>query len=131
MDIEVVRRVCLARHLYELGTMSLRTSNDVHLFSAVNLMQDAVEAFLIAVGEHMGAKFDERTPFDKYFVEINTKIAPQELPFKQKLLRLNRIRVDSKHHGIQPARDECDRMAVSVREFFDEVTNSIFKTSFS
>ncbi len=131
MDIEVVRRICLARHLYEFGSMSLRTSNDVHLFSAVNLMQDAVEAFLLAIAEHVGARLDEHTAFDKYFVEINAKIAPPDLPFKQKLLRLNRIRVDSKHHGIQPARDECERLGVSVREFFDEVTSRTFNASFS
>jgi hypothetical protein len=131
MEIEVVRRVCLARHLYELGAASLRTSNDVHLFSAVNLMQDAVEAFLVAIAEHVGAKLNERTDFDKYFVEINAKITPRELPFKQKLLRLNRLRVESKHYGIQPARDECERFAVTVRDFFDEVTMGMLGASFS
>ena len=53
------------------------------------------------------------------------------MPFKSKLLRLNRIRVDSKHYGIQPARDECDRLALAIREFFDEVCNSILGASFS
>ena len=61
----------------------------------------------------------------------DAKIAPKELPFKSKLLRLNRIRVDSKHYGIQPARDECERLALAVREFFDEVCNSILGASFS
>jgi hypothetical protein len=106
-------------------------SNDVHLFSSVNLMRDSVEAFLIAIAEHVGAALDERTAFDKYFVEINAKVAPRQLPFKQKLLRLNRIRIDSKHHGIQPAREECERLGVSVREFFDEVTTMMFSTPFS
>jgi hypothetical protein len=131
MDIETVRRISLARHLYELGTSSLRSSNDLHLFAAANLLQDAVEAFLIAVAENVGAAIDQNTKFDKYFVLIDARIAPKELPFKLKLLRLNRIRVDSKHYGIQPARDECDRVAVSVREFFDEVSTSIFGVSFS
>lgn len=132
MDVETVRRITLARHLYELGTASLRSANDMHLFSAVNLLQDAVEAFLIAVADHIGAAaIDQNTRFYKYFVQIDTKIAPKELPFKSKLLRLNRIRVDSKHYGIQPARDECDRLAVAVREFFDEVSSSLLGASFS
>src|SRR5437867_11301624 len=131
MDLETIRRVSLARHLYELGTSSLRSSNDLHLFAGVNLLQDAVEAFLIAVSDHVGAAVDQNTKFDKYFVLINEKIAPKELPFKLKLLRLNRIRVDSKHYGIQPARDECDRLALSVREFFDEVSSSLLGVSFS
>jgi len=103
----------------------------MHLFAGVNLLQDAVEAFLIAVGDHVQAQIDQNTKFDKYFVLINDKISPKELPFKTKLLRLNRIRVDSKHYGIQPARDECDRVAVSVREFFEEVSSSVLGVNFS
>ena len=103
----------------------------MYLFAAVNLLQDAVEAFLIAVGDHVNAEIDQNTKFDKYFVLINEKISPKELPFKNRLLRLNRIRVDSKHYGIQPARDECDRVSVSVREFFDEVSSSVLGVNFS
>lgn len=131
MEIETVRRICLARHLFELGTSSLRSGNDLHLFAAVNLLQDAVEVFLISVGEHVGAAIDQHTKFDKYFVQIDEKIKPKELPFKLKLLRLNRIRVDSKHYGIQPARDECDRLSISVREFFDEVSQALLGVPFS
>lgn len=131
MDVETIRRLILARHLYELGIASVRSANEMHLFSAVNLLQDAVEAFLIAVADHIGAAIDQNTKFDKYFVQIDSRIAPKELPFKSKLIRLNRIRVDSKHYGIQPARDECDRLAVAVREFFDEVSTSILGASFS
>jgi hypothetical protein len=131
MDIETIRRLSLARHLYQLGNTSLKSPNDMYLFAAVNLLQDAVEAFLLAVADYVKAESDQNTKFDKYFVLINEKISPKELPFKTKLLRLNRIRVDSKHHGIQPARDECDRVMVSVREFFDEVSNSVFGCNFS
>jgi len=131
MDIETIRRISLARHLYELGTSRSQSSNDLHLFAAVNLLQDSVEAFLVAVSDYVSASIDQNTKFDKYFVLINQKIAPKELPFKLKLLRLNRIRVDSKHYGIQPARDECDRLAVSVKEFFDEVSSFVFGVTFS
>lgn len=126
-----MRRLSLARHLYQLGISSLRSSSDLHLFSAANLLQDAVEAFLIAVADYVGAATDQNTKFDKLFIVINEKIAPKELPFKSKLLRLNRVRVDSKHYGIQPARDECERLAVAVREFFDEVSSSILEVTFT
>jgi hypothetical protein len=131
MDLETVRRISLARHLFELGNTALRSNNDLHLFAAVNLLQDAVEAFLIAIADHVGAKIDQHTTFDKYFVSINDRIKPKELPFKPKLLRLNLIRVAAKHHGIQPARDECDRVAISVREFFEEVSTSLLGVPFS
>lgn len=131
MDLETIRRISLARHLYALGADNLRSRNDLHLFAAVNLLQDAVEAFLVAIADHVKAPVDQNTKFDKYFSLIDERIAPKELPFRNKLLRLNRIRVDSKHHGIQPARDECDRVAVSVREFFDEASTSVLGVEFA
>lgn len=131
MDIETIRRVVLSRHLYELAAGSLRSANDMHLFAAANLMQDAVEAFLVGLADHLKCDVDNNTKFNRYFDLINEKISPKELPFKAKLLRLNRVRIDSKHHGIQPARDECGRLLVAVREFFDEVSTSILGRPFA
>ena len=131
MDIDAIRQVCLARHLNELAVSTLRSRNDLHLFAAANLLQDAVEAFLLAIAGIVGAGIDQNTKFDKYFVLIDERIKPKELPFKLKLLRLNRIRVDSKHYGIQPSRTECDRLSVSIREFFEEVSSSILGIAFS
>lgn len=131
MDIEVVRRICLARHLYELGSSGLKSANDLYVFSASNLMQDAVEVFLLAVADFLGVSIVQNSNFEKYFTSINEKIAPKELPFKNKLVRLNKIRVNSKHYGIQPEREECERLSIAVREFFEEVSNSILGVSFS
>ncbi len=131
MDIETVRRIALARHLNQLAITSLRSRNDLHLFATANLLQDAAEAFLLAVAGHVDAPINQNTKFDQYFTEIEKRIAPKELPFKTKLLRLNRIRVDSKHYAIQPARDECDRLAVAIREFFEEVSLSVLGVVFS
>lgn len=131
MDIEVIRRICLARHLFELGNSSLKSANDLYLFSSANLLQDAVEAFLLAIADFVNANIGFNTSFDKYFSLINDKIKPKELPFKAKLLRLNKIRVNSKHYGIMPSREECERIIISVREFFEEVSSSVLDVNFS
>jgi hypothetical protein len=131
MHIETVRRVALARHLFELAEGSLRSKNDLHLFAAVNLAQDAIEAFLIALADNFGVTFDQNTKFDKYFVLIEEKIHPRELPFKAAMRRLNRVRIESKHHGIQPARNECERLLASAREFLNEASLANLGTAFS
>ena len=122
MDRSVMDRLVLARHLFELASQSLKIPNDVGLHSCANLMQDAVEAFLLAMADHVNASIDSKTEFDKYFVQINQKIAPKELPFKMKLQRLNHIRVSSKHKCILPPRSECDSLANTVRDFFEQVS---------
>ena len=131
MEIETIRRVVLSRELYEVAANSLRSANDMRLFVAVNLMQDAVEAFLAGLAGHLQCKVKQHTKFDRYFELINDEIAPKELPFKAKLLRLNQLRIGSKHYGNQPERSECERMLVVVREFFDEVCESILGQSFA
>jgi hypothetical protein len=131
MDIEIVKRICLARHLYDLALSALKSENDLYLFSCANLLQDAVEAFFLAIADYVNADIDSNTKYDKYFVLINEKISPKELPFKAKLLRLNRIRIDSKHYAIQPTKDELQKLSIAVRELFEEVCNSILQANFS
>lgn len=131
MQIEIIRRIALARHLFELAEGSLRSKNDLHLFSAVNLAQDAVETFLVALADNFQIAFDANTKFDRYFVLIDEKISPRELPFKAAMLRLNRLRVNSKHHGLQPARGECHRLLASAREFLDEASQANLGAPFS
>lgn len=131
MKIETVRQIALARHLFELAEGGLRSKNDLHLFSAVNLAQDAIETFLVALADTLQVAVDQNTKFDKYFSLIDARIAPRELPFKSAMLRLNRLRVDSKHHGIQPARGECERLLASAREFLDEASQANLGAPFS
>lgn len=131
MNIEVLNRIILARHLYELGLNASTSSNDKFLFAAVNLLQDSVEAFLLALAEHLKADFNQNTSFEKYFDLINEKIEPKKLPFRSALIRVNKLRINSKHYGIQPDRDEVTRLFVTVREFFEEACNSYIEASFS
>jgi len=93
-------------------------------------MQDAVEIFLIAVAAFLKINPPRKCAFDKYFELINDKISPAKLPFQTQLKMLNKIRVNSKHHGIQPDKKECERLSVNVREFFEEASNSILKANF-
>jgi hypothetical protein len=120
----------LSRQLFELARQNLKIQNDVSLHACANLMQDAVEAFLLTVADHVNAAIDDKTPFDKYFVQINAAIQPKELPFKTKLLRLNRIRVSSKHQCILPPKGECESLAITVLDFFEQVSTEHLGVNF-
>jgi cold shock CspA family protein len=130
-ELEVVRRISLARHLSFLASQSLKARNDLHLFSAANLMQDAIEVFLIALCDHLNVSVGTKSTFDQYFVVINGAISQKELPFKPQLLRLNKIRVASKHDGIQPDRGELGRLFVVAGEFFKIACELVLGESFS
>jgi hypothetical protein len=116
--------------LFRLGEDNVRSGRDVAAFAAVNLMQDAVEAFLLAVAEVVGASVEQKTSFDEYLNRIDAKLSPQRLSFRLPLLRLNRLRVNSKHYGIKPDRAEVEELAMSSRQFLEESSSTILGVSF-
>jgi hypothetical protein len=130
MQRSVLNKLLLARRLFELARDNLISTNDLSLSIGANLLQDSVETFLLAVSEQVNAGIVSRTDFDKYFELINEKIFPKALPFRSRLIALNKLRVNSKHYGLVPAKSETDVTVVSVREFFEEVTESVFGMKF-
>jgi hypothetical protein len=131
MNQSILHKLLLARRLYELARENTSAANDISLSIGVNLLQDAVELFLLAVSEHVNAGVQSGTNFDKYINLINAKIAPKELPFQPRLIALNKLRVNSKHYGLTPARSEVEGLQVTVREFFEEVASSILGLAFA
>ena len=131
MERSTINKILSSRYLYALATENLRTDQGIKLSVGVNLLQDAVELFLLAVAEFLNADIRINTNFDKYFDLINKKIAPKELPFRSRLNSLNKLRVNSKHYGIQPAQEEVKQIAVAVGEFFEEVSVSVFGNKFA
>lgn len=131
MNRSILHKLLLARRLYELSRENLSSVNDLSLGIGVNLLQDAVESFLLAVSEHVSAGIQSRTNFDRYFDLINEKINPKELPFRTRLVALNKLRVNSKHYGLAPSKSETEGLSLTVREFFDEVTKSVLGLTFA
>lgn len=126
----VINKLMLARHLFWMAGDNLKSHREVALFSAVNLLQDSVEAFLLAASEYLNAGIEARTSFDQYFVKIDERLNPKQLPFRSRLSSLNKARVLSKHNGVRPHRDELKNFAVACREFFDETCQMIFGLAF-
>ncbi|MGA8593162.1 MAG: hypothetical protein WB676_00315 [Bryobacteraceae bacterium] len=131
MTQTTVTKLLLARSLYHLAKENAASASGVRLSIACNLLQDSVESFLLALSEHVNADVDQRTNFDKYFEYINQKITPQELPFKARLIALNKLRVNSNHYGLEPSKAELEPLLTTVWEFFDEVTRSRFGKAFA
>lgn len=131
MTKSILHKLLLSRRLCELGCENLSSVNDLSLAIGVNLLQDSVETFLLAVSEYLNAGVTASTKYDQYFDLINTKISPKELPFRIKLVALNKLRVNSKHYGLTPALSEVQGLVETVREFLDETTKSILNLLFS
>lgn len=122
----VIKKLLFSKHLQSLAEENMIVDNVTKLSSGVILLQDSVEIFLLALAEHLQIPLPQETNFYGYFKEINKglskKSSAEQLPLSNQLSKLNRIRVDIKHHGIQPALEECKHFIISVRDFYEEVS---------
>jgi hypothetical protein len=130
INAKTINRILLARRLYELACDHLKSELDLSLSIGVNLLQDSVEAFLIAIAAHVQADIGDRTPFDQYFDAINKKTG-KVLPLRTRLTDLNKLRVNSKHRGLAPAKSEVSELPIIVRTFFEEVSSSLLGYPFA
>lgn len=124
MNKSTLNKLLLSRSLYHMAKENVASASGIRLSIACNLLQDSVECFLLALSEYVSADIGQRTDFDKYFEQINLKIAPRELPFRLRLIALNKLRVNSKHYGLEPAKAELESLLTMTWEFFNEVTRT-------
>jgi hypothetical protein len=113
-------------------SLSRRTSIGHGL--AVSVGQDAVELFLRAVMKERhapGQKMaDEFIKAMDYIDAAADGVEQLKVPFRGKLIELNKARVNFKHYGLSPERSDAERLVGYVSQFFDEATPRFFGTSF-
>jgi hypothetical protein len=125
----VIRRVTLSRYLFELATQNARSDQEIAGSACVNLLQDAIEIFLLAVSDHLNVDLGPKTAFPQYLDKINEAIS-DELPFRRRLLEINRVRVLSKHDGIPPNRQEIAGYVSDARKFLEQACTKILGVDF-
>jgi hypothetical protein len=119
----------LARYLFGQAEDAARSHREVAAFAAINQMQDAIEIFFLAGADHLNADIGRRTEFEQYIDKINEKLS-EPLPFRQRLIEINKVRVLSKHNGVPPNPTELTGYLVEARRFFEEGCQLIFGRSF-
>jgi hypothetical protein len=131
VSAESVRRLTLSRYYLTIAKEHARSDRELDSFLAINLLQEALETFLIAASQQVNATLKPRTDFVGYLDKIDEAIAPNRLPFRTTLIRLNKARVQAKHDSLVLDRTEIPNFVVSAGSFLDEATNEIFGLDFS
>lgn len=130
LNTKLLNRLLVSRHLYSMAVKSLGGKTEIHLHTTISLLQDSVEIFLLALAYHLDANIKETTGFGQYLIEIDKKLTSYELPFKAQVLRLNKVRVLSKHYCTLPQRSDCEEFIYLIKGFFSDVTDKVFNLDF-
>jgi hypothetical protein len=130
IDTTTLKRLTLSRYYLSLAADHAKSARELDSFAAVNILQESIETFLVAGASHLNAAVGPKEGFDGYFNKIDAVLSPARLPFRSKLLRLNKARVASKHDSIVPDRSEIPGFVTSTREFLEESSQLIFQMDF-
>jgi len=130
MTPQQIKTLSIARHQFTLADRELSSRSDTALCAGIDLLQSAIETFLVCLSEHVNARMKDESSLNQYLDEIDKKIAPATIPFRRKLFRINRLRVNSKHHAIPPPHDEIPELLAVVREFIEEVSAAHMQVNF-
>ena len=105
-------RLAFIRYLHQQSVQQGRLP-EPQSSTAVLLLHDAIEAFLLLAAEHLGAAAPRE--FAGYWEALSPSklTGGVDLAVKQGMVRLNKVRVNLKHHGSTPAGWLSGRAAVS------------------
>jgi hypothetical protein len=129
LEEPVIKRLTLCRYLFEIAVQNARSDQEVAGAACVNLIQDAIEIFLLAAADHLNIPIAARTDFVQYLDKINEKIG-DVLPFRLRLIEINRVRVAAKHHGIPPNRREIQGYVSDARKFLEQASKRVMNVDF-
>jgi len=130
-----LHQVVLCRALYAEAETYVSRNDGVQVGLAVSIAQDAVELFLRAVMKDRpvpGQKIpDEFIKCMDYIDAAANQDENKYVPFRAKLIELNKARVNFKHYGLIPDRGDSRRLLGYVQDFFEVASERFFDVRFS
>ncbi|MEU3099892.1 hypothetical protein ABZ690_35670 [Streptomyces sp. NPDC006967] len=128
---QTVQRLAFIRFLHAQGVAQSRQPQPLAATSVLSF-HDAVELFLVLAGEHLGVGLPTQINFSQYWEKLAAGLPPNtQLPSKKAMERMNKIRVNLKHHGAVPSPTDIDQVRADVLTFFTDATPIIFGGSFT
>jgi len=117
----LIRRLAIVKYLFNLGVQQSYQVETVAGFSIL-AFHDSIEMFLQLVAENKGDKGSDvfMSYWDKY----------PELTLKESIRNLKDRRVNIKHKGLLPAKNDIEVSRITALEFFNQNTPLQFNLSF-
>jgi hypothetical protein len=129
LEEPVIKRLTLSRYLFQIAIQNAQSDQEVAGAACVNLLQDAIEIFLLAALDHLNVRVAARTDFPQYLDKIN-EATNDELPFRRRLLEINKVRVAAKHDGIPPNRKEIQGYVSDAGKFLEQACRKVLDVDF-
>ncbi len=128
---QTVQRLAFIRFLYEQGVAQARQPQPLAATSVLSF-HDAVELYLVLAGEHLQVNLPTQINFSQYWDKLTPGLPPNaQLPSKKAMERMNKLRVNLKHHGSVPSTTDITQVRADVLTFFTDATPLVFGGDFT
>ncbi len=130
LTFNVIKKVQMVKLIFDLATDCFKIQENTEKIGVgIILIQDAVELFILALCEHVGADNKPNMPLGELIGKLEAKIN-KTIILKSQILNINKQRVNIKHLGFLPNISNCLDFIVNTRTFFQENSEVILKCSF-
>lgn len=131
LDPVTAQRLAFVRFLYEQGVGQADQPEPLSA-TAVLSFHDAVESFLLLSAEYMKINLPTNINFAQYWERLQPGLPGQaQLPSKNAMDRMNKLRVALKHYGTIPSRTAVEQTRGDVTTFFTDATLLVFGLAFA
>lgn len=128
---EVNEQIYFSKKVYLDSKGYLLPIADKYDFSlGVLLAQDAIELLLGAIALQYDLPIKEKASLHDYYEKIEAHLKTK-IPYRKEIEKLNRARVDIKHHGIYKRFEDYEGELAYLPYFFDELTEKAFNLRFA
>jgi hypothetical protein len=126
MHHSFLQRLAFVKYLYSTGMKQCQAPEPLSSAGLLTL-HDAIELFLDLACQHLNITDKKSKELDQYWGPINAKLSnDQTLSQQNAVQRLNKARVQLKHHGAHPSKLDLESYRNTAREFFADNCPMIF-----
>ncbi|MDD9997586.1 MAG: hypothetical protein OXQ89_07545, partial [Rhodospirillaceae bacterium] len=126
---DLVQRLALPQYLFREAERLLARKGPYSSGSATSLLQDAAEAFLWVLAEHKRIAVGDKESFPGLLSKVGERC--KGVPgHKAPLIRLNKARVNFKHHGIRVTDEDASSFLNNVQAFLSEISIEVLEVDF-
>jgi soluble cytochrome b562 len=131
--VKDIRQVFLAKQIYQESERLIERSSVAMIGLAICTAQDAVELFLRSVIKEHDIAIRDQDGFTVLLDAIDKAAASDQMkvPFRAKVLELNKARVAFKHYGLAPELAASRRLVAYASDFFAEACQRFFGFDFA
>lgn len=123
-----MQHLAYLRYLHQLAADQAKLPEPMSSTSIL-LLHDAAESFLMIAAEHFN--LPDSHDFMKYWDLLEPKLAGERLPGEQGMKRLNNVRRELKHRGVQPSSRSIERALEDTTVFLASGVQKVFGVDFS